>query len=426
MAVVAARVGTASENVPVRHASALPVGRRLAAYLIMLAGYFFYCYNFLVLDYVRPYMIQDFRIDLKATANISVIGNVFVTIGSLIAAPFLARFGRRTGLTGIAFGIGVFAVLMALSRNIGSMLVARALITLCLGAYYVAGVNLTVALFPAHQRAKFAAVNSAMFSLSEIVIGLFGAALGDRDWIWMLWLGAVPLLLSPLMFLIIPDDRTFVPYGTDEALTEPSGGWSEMLSPKWRRITLSCICLSGLNFTGYQLFSSFITVYLKSNRGFAASEMGAIVAMTGAGSLIGGFGWAFLADKFGRRTNGIGFLITAIFICLFLVAPQDKLLLEAIGFIYGVGLSSAYCWGIWFTEMFPQRLRPYGAALFHGGHIISLIAPLIVAWAAAAWGLVFAMTLAPVAFVIAAVLWFTLPETLKTSFTYRGWDPEAR
>ena len=100
--------------------------------------------------------------------------------------------------------------------------------------------------------------------------------------------------------------------------------------------------------------------------------------------------------------------------------------MQAIGFVYGVGLSSAYCWGIWFTEMFPLRLRPYGAALFHGGHVVSLAAPLLVAWSADRWGLAFAMTLAPVAFVLAAILWFTLPETLRTSSAYRGWEPEAR
>ena len=95
------------------------------------------------------------------------------------------------------------------------------------------------------------------------------------------------------------------------------------------------------------------------------------------------------------------------------------------GFFYGVGLSSTYPWGIWFTEIFPARLRPYGAALIHGGHVVSLIAPLIVAWAAERWGLVVAMTLAPAVFLLAAGVWLTLPETLATSKAYRGWNPES-
>ncbi len=34
----------------VRHARDIPLGWRVAAYLAMLCGYLFYCYNFLLLD----------------------------------------------------------------------------------------------------------------------------------------------------------------------------------------------------------------------------------------------------------------------------------------------------------------------------------------------------------------------------------------
>jgi MFS family permease len=186
------------------------------------------------------------------------------------------------------------------------------------------------------------------------------------------------------------------------------------------------VLLAGLNLAGYQVFSGFVTLYLRQDRHFGAGDMGATVALIGTGSLIGGFGWAFVADRFGRKVNSIGFFGTALFIVLFLVAPRNDGLLKAFGFAYGLCLSCAYCWGVWFTEIFPLRLRPYGAALFHAGHLISWGAPLVTAWLAERSGLSTAMAFGPAIFLIGGLVWLTLPETLKSSPAYRGWDPETR
>ena len=408
-----------------RRAQDLSLGWRVAVYVVMLVGYLFYCYNFILVDYVRPYILSSYGLTLKQTASLSVVSNIFVTIGSLLAAPILARIGRRNMLAGVSFAIGLIAVFTALAHTLNQWLGARAAISLFLGAYYVVAINLTVALFPPQHRAKLAAVNSSMFSLSEMLLGGLGAAFGDAHWIWIVWLGAVPMALAPIMFMITPRDSGFIPYGTVSAAPAKSGGWAEMLSRRWIRFTLSCMLMAGLNYTGYQLFSSFVTLYLKQVRHFAASEMGAIVAFIGAGSLVGGFFWAFMADRFGRRRNALGFIGVALFIGLFLVAPQDATMLKALGLCYGLCLSCTYPWGVWFTEIFPVRLRPYGTALIHGGHVISLIAPFFTAWVATRYGLTVAMTFAPAAFIGGAIVWLTLPETLVTAKSYRGWDPEV-
>lgn len=415
---------TASPSV--RHARDIPLGWRVAAYLVMLCGYLFYCYNFLLLDYVRPYLISERGMTLSGTAQLSVAQNIFITVGSLTAAPVIARFGRRNVVTGAALAIGLLAAVTAVMHTLPGWLAARAAMSLFLGAYYVVAVNLTVAMFPPAHRAKLAAVNSGMFSVSEILIGGLGVVLGDQHWQWMIWLGVLPMGLAPILYLLAPDDRRFIAYGTDHVVKGgEGGGWAEMLSTRWRRLTLTCMLLAGLNFTGYQLFSSFVTLYLKQVRGFTAGEMGATFALIGVGSLIGGFLWASIADRFGRRANRAGFLGAAGFIGLFLIAPHDRTLLQACGFGYGVCLSCTYPWGIWFTEIFPARLRPYGAALVHGGHVISLVAPLLVSWAAGVWGLTVAMTFGPAVFLLGVILWSTLPETLATARSFKGWDPES-
>ena len=371
--------------------------------------------------------MTDYGMSLENTARLSVAQNVGVTIGSLAAATILARVGRRWGVVAIAVATGVMTGINLFMTDLTSWISVRFVISLFLGGYFVAAVSLMVALFPPQYRARLSALNSGMFSMAEIALGGLGAVAGDQGWRLLMWFGAgPPVLLGLLMLLAVPDDRRFTGYGEDvvaDGEQRRVGTWSEMLSPRWRRFTLTCLMLAGLNFTGYQLFSSFVTVYLKQVRGFSAQDMGAMVALIGAGSLIGGFFWAWIADRFGRRVNRYGFVGVAIFITLFLIAPHDKLLLSTLGFLYGVCLSCTYPWGVYFTEIFPVHLRPYGAALFHGGHIISLTAPLLVSWAAASWGLVVGMGFAPIAFLLGAALWTTLPETLRSSAGFRGHDP---
>ena len=152
-----------------------------------------------------------------------------------------------------------------------------------------------------------------------------------------------------------------------------------MLLPGRRALTLTCILLAGLNFSGYQFYSGFITTYLLNVRHFDAAVVGLFVSIDGAGTLAGSLMWGAIADRFGRRVNAFAFGCTAIFIVLFLTAPPTRAVLLSIEFCYAVCLSATNCWAAYFAELFPVRLRPMGTALYHGGHIISLAAPLLVA-----------------------------------------------
>lgn len=410
---------------PVPHAKDIALRYRVLAYLAMLSGYLFYNYNYLVVSYVRPHLISDFGMSLLNTAQLSVTQSAFVTLGALVAAPAIARFGRRKSLFVAAFMMGAMAVVCANTHGFAGWFTAQSIMAVVMATYYVAGINLIVALFAPEHRAMLTAISSGLFSVAEIMLGGLGAALGSDHWIWIVWIGATPLILSPLILFFVPKDRTFIAYGAKAGPQLSSGGWREMLSPRWRRYTLSCAILAGLNFMGYSIFSGFVTLYLHQDRHFAAADVGATFAVIGAGSLIGGFFWALIADRFGRKLNCIGFLGTALFIVLFLIAPRERWVLEVCGFGYGFCVSCTYCWGVWFTEMFPLRLRPYGAALFHAGHLIAWSAPLIAAWTAETWNLATAMALGPVIFLLGAGVWLTLPETIKASPVFRGWDPEA-
>ncbi len=198
-----------------------------------------------------------------------------------------------------------------------------------------------------------------------------------------------------------------------------------MLSGRRLWLTLACLLLAGLNFSAYQFYSGFITTYLTTVRQFSASVTGLFVSVDGIGTLIGSLMWGAIADRYGRRVNAVGFALAAVFTIVFLVAPVSTPVLLAIELGYAVCLSCTNIWAAYFAELFPVRLRPMGTSLFHGGHVVSLFAPVIVTIVAAHSSLAVGMALAPATFLLGALVWALLPETLRTGVLYRGFSAEA-
>ena len=324
----------------------------------------------------------------------------------------IARFGRRRAAVAIAAAIGATAAVQALSGVFLTWAAARMLLAAALGGYYVVATGLVVALFPPDARGKLIALNSAMYPLSNILVAAVGAGVGDAHWHVLLWLGALPLPLAILLFFVIPKDDDYRAYD-DVGPEHAAGSWWEMLERRWRWMTIGCVLLSGIDFNAYQLFFSFVTLYLKQVRETSAGTMGLIIAVISAGSLVGTFAWAAVADRFGRRAPLTGYLLCGAAILVFLYAGLSPTALVVPGFVFGFGLSCTTAWGVWFAEMFPQHLRPYGVALFQAGHILSIGAPLFAASASDSIGLVGAMSLAPLVYVAGAALWARLPETLN-------------
>ena len=104
--------------------------------------------------------------------------------------------------------------------------------------------------------------------------------------------------------------------------------------------------------------------------------------------------------------------MTAALIPVYLFLPMPVAALKALGLIYGVALACSAIWGPWMSELYPPHLRSTAASIFNWGRVISMAAPLITAPLAEMFGLAPVMSLAAVAFLAAAVVWRSLPETV--------------
>ena len=413
---------------PRRAADALRGGERTAIYLILLSASLAYNYNFVLIDYIRPFLVRHGGMTLTDTAWLYTAQGSGVIIGSFVVPVLVSRLGSKPILIGASIALAGLTALNEVAVGFAPWIAMRFVVGIALTGTYISSVTMLANFFPPRLRGRLLSVNMAMFSVALLSIGSLGAAFGEEGWRSLVRVGwCAPLAVALLTLFLLPDDRQFSVYADQETATDANltrGRWAEMLRGPRLRLTLACLLLAGLNFSAYQFYSGFITTYLLTVRQFDASLTGLFVSIDGAGTLIGSFLWGWIADRYGRRINAAGFALAALFIILFLIAPVSTPLLLAIELGYAICLSCTNVWAAYFAELFPVRLRPMGTSLFHGGHVVSLFAPLIVTIVAAHSSLIVGMALAPATFLIGAVIWSLLPETLVSARTYKGFVAE--
>ncbi len=410
-----------------KHMRDVPLLQRMAAYLVILVGYFFYCYNFVIIDYVRPYIVEAYDgITLAHTAQFYTWQSLGALIGALSCAWFAENLGKKNTLIAITALNGGATIINMMFTDYTTWAMMRFIIGISLGGYFTVAVSTMIGLFNPDVRGKLTAFASSMFSVAVMAMGGYAAYISsiEAPWESLMWVGGIPpLVAAVVMIFILPSEKTTIAFG-DEPQNNTAGNevkkgsWGEMLRGRNLRITITCLALAGLNFYGYQFFNGFVTTYLREVRQFDGTTMGIIFSISAFGSLIGAWIWGAIADKWGRKVNALGFILAGVMASIFFVAPSDVMigsinLLALLGLVYNFGLSSSAVWGGYFAELFPAHLRSFGAALFHGGRIIGMWAPMVLVFIKERSDLTTAMWGSPFVWILAGILWLTLPETLK-------------
>ena len=395
-------------------AEELPLTRRIGAFAFLALAYLFYSYAWNTVDVLRPYLRASAGLSLGQAGLLYTAQSLGALTGALLIGQLADRFGRRRLLLVVMLGHGTALLAGVWCNTLASLLVQRAWLGIFLGGVFSVSVGLYISWFDATVRGRLAAVIGVMYSMGVIIQGWLATWLLDRDWSLMLWAGAVPTLVLALGCMwLVPDDRQTVPYGG--AAVPPKVARLpivELFRPEYRRLTLMLTLLSGLSFFGYQAFGGWVTTYLKEVRGLGGEGIGGMIAWQGTGGLLGGFIWGWVADRFGRRINAVGFVVAAALIIIYLRAPNDPLLLQGLGFAYGFVISAGVAWGVYFAELYPAHLRSTAASIFHWGRAISFFAPAVTAAVAESAGLTTGMALAAGLYLVAAGVWWRLPETL--------------
>lgn len=411
----------AADSAPIARAEDIPLSRRVAAFAFLMVTDFFYGWSWNTVDVLRPFIKESLGLTLTQAGSMYSAQSAGMLIGAVVLSQLADRFGRRRMLFIVMAGYSLALLAGSAVENYAQVLAQRFVLGLFLGGIFPIVVGIYVGLFAQAVRGKLASLYNGTFNASAVVLGLAIGVVANHDWRLLLVIGgSIPLSLCALCFWLVPDERKFRAFGAVDDEPPPKATKlpiMELFHPHLRRKTLLLAIMFGLNFFGSQAFVGWVTTYLREVRTLDDVTIGSMVAWQFTASIAGGFFWGWCADRFGRRFNALGFLLGSACVVAYVALPAGSSLVMLAGAGYGFMIASSVVWGPWIAELYPPRLRSTAASIFNWGRIISFFAPLITAAVAERFSLATAMLLAAAAFSIAAIIWWSLPETLANRRT---------
>jgi predicted MFS family arabinose efflux permease len=382
-----------------------------------MTPYVFYAFCWNTENFLRPYMAESLKLSKEQVAAFYSAQALGALIGAVVLSQLADRHGRRRVLLGLIAGYGAAALGVVFVHDYLTALVQRLVMGFFLGGVFGCTVSLYVGLFSPTVRGILAGIVQLVYNGGDALLSWFGRHYGSADWRQVLVIGGCGALAAVVVvWLVVPDDRRLVPWGGQAGPGRAEAAAHASIADLFRhqrwRLTLRLALLCGLNFFAFQAFNGWATTYLRETHGFTPDAIGRLMTALHVGSMTGAIAWGLVADRFGRRANALGFALAAVLIVVYLRMPPTPWCFATVGFAYGFCLVTSGIWGPYFAELYPVELRAMAASIFNWGRVVSLFGALLSGAIAQRFGLVTIMYVGAVTFAVAALLWWSLPETL--------------
>jgi MFS family permease len=390
---------------------------------ILAAAWGIWCtgfYSLTLLSFLLPPIQKELGSSEGDLATLTAVGVGMTGAGGLLFGWMSDRLGRRLSMAVsiAAFSLGNAAC--AFAPGFGWLLAARALVGLGVGGSWGAGQAMLGETIPPALRGRYGAIAQtgapSGLGLATIVGSFMAPVLG---WRTVFLLSAAPIL-ALLAWSRLPESDLWLEHRRRLAGDNPHARTpilAQLVGADLVGVFTKAFILTLLNMSAYWFAIVWLPRYLQKDRGLSIFGSGWWTLTFVVGSLLGYLTFGWVSDTLGRRRafalycaiTAAGLVMVTLFWDLLASRPLVGL---ACMFVAGVGTGTWSCYGPYFSELFPTRVR--GAAMSIIMNVtrgVQFVAPLVIAGVAVRWGLAGGVALAA-GFAALAGLWvWTLPET---------------
>jgi MFS family permease len=338
--------------------------------------------------------------------------------GGMLFGVVADRWGRTRALMWSILIYSVFTGACGLAQSVWQLAVFRVLLGLGMGGEWASGAALVSETWPAEHRGK-----ALGFMQSSWAIGYAAAAL--VTWIVMpLWgwravffVGVLPALFTLWVRREVREPKIW----TESRTALPSGAsprFADIFKGKMASLTLAVTIMNAFTMFAWWGFNLWIPAYLslpvsEGGVGLSTSVMSGLVITMQVGMWFGYVTFGFISDRLGRKRTYLIYLTTAAVLVFLYGTTKNPITLLALGpFVafFGTGYFSGF--GAVTAEIYPTRIRATAQGFTYNiGRVASAVAPFAVGSLAQTHGFGGALSVASLAFLLAAVTWVWIPET---------------
>ena len=394
----------------------LSATRRWSMFAAIMLPYIFYAFVWNTENFLRPYMAQSLGLSKPQVASFYTFQGAGALLGALLIPQLSDLWSRKGAYAFVALGIGLTSLAIVFVDTYQAAIVQRFAMGVFLGGVFGCAVSLYIGYFPPAMRGLLAGMVQLTYNGGDALLSWIGRHYDASNWQQVLVIGGFGAVAASLIVvMILPRDGALTTWGETEASTSGQSSKlpiAQLFSEGRSSITLRLALMCGLNFFAFQSFNGWATTLLREQHQMTPDVIGKLMTLMHIGSMTGALFWGLVSDRFGRRANAAGFMIASALIVLYLYVEPSFFGYAVIGFAYGFCFVSMGVWGPYFAELYPTHLRATAASIFNWGRIVSLVGALLSGAIADIYGLKAAMATGALMFLLAALVWLSLPETL--------------
>lgn len=297
-----------------------------------------------------------------------------LVIGAILGGAAADRVGRKPVLTLAVALFGVFSVLTALVQSYEALVLARLATGLGFGGAMPNLIAIATEISPPNRRA---ATTTSMFCglpAGGSLVALLAAYGGEAiDWRMIFLIGgALPLLLTPVVWFLLPETRPEPTPGLDRRVSRGLFGEGRMLA------TLLIWMVFALDLLVTYLLLNWLPTLVVA-KGFTGQEGAAASLWLNGASVVGALILGRIADRAGYRWPLVAIFL-GLGVSVYALAQSHSMVglnaaAAATGFLLVGGLYVLYALA---PAYYPPQVRAFGAGTAIAvGRLGSITGPLI-------------------------------------------------
>ncbi len=393
-----------------------PAARRslLAASL----GWMLDSFDVMLYAMVLPAVLSDFGMTKGAAGFLGSLTLIASAFGGMLFGVVADRRGRRVAMIGSILTYSAFTGACAFAQTVWQLAIFRFLLGLGMGGEWTSGAALVSESWPDRHRGKALGLMQSAWAVGYALAAVVTALVLPRfGWRGTFLVGILPALFTFWVRRHVTESALW----TGRAIPQSGsvGPLRTIFRAPLRPLTVALTLLSLFSLFAYWGFNLWIPAYLSlpaedGGIGLTVTATTQLVIAMQVATWVGYVSFGYIADVFGRRRSFVTFLLIAAGLAVLYGSSRHLLVLVVIGpllALFGTGYFSGF--GAVTAEIYPTSVRATGQGFtFNVGRVGSAMAPFAVGSLAQTHGFGLAFMLTALGFLLAAVMWLWIPETL--------------